>query len=296
MIPKLKNKIATSSHILSLYKIHEDVNILGKTGYDSIEIWAQELEFQLKKKLTSIQKIKYTLKKNKMIGVIHCPLKNLLVSAPYKLNLCSKNKKLREESIKKNLQAIEFANKLGFEVITVHPGHTDFPKEKADNTYWKLQIDAFKKLAEKAEKLNVKIGIEPMEHRQREFIMDPPQVNRILKAVKSKNLGITFDLIHAHSHGVNKPIQYLDAHRKDIFHVHVSGHSKKKNHVPFHMSEISSYYLDKVLKKLVEYHKDIISIEGDIKGLMKETKTNQKTVVKKNLDYIHRELKSLHLI
>jgi sugar phosphate isomerase/epimerase len=117
-----------------------------------------------------------------------------------------------------------------------------------------------------------------------------------LKAVKSKNLGITFDLTHAYQHGTKKPVEFLDAHRKDIYHVHISGYSKIKNHVPFHMTEMPVSYLDKVLKKLVEYHKDIIAIEGDIKRIMKVTKTAQKMVVKKNLDYIHKELKSLHLI
>ncbi|MFH1668999.1 MAG: sugar phosphate isomerase/epimerase family protein [Candidatus Woesearchaeota archaeon] len=295
MKKRLKNKIATSDAVLSLYPIHEAIAILGKTGYDAIELWAQNLDVQLLNKKTSMDKIKSALEQAGMTGTIHAPLKNLFAKEPYKYNICSKNVRLRIESIQANLRAIDYTHKLGFNVITIHPGHTDSPEDKADNEYWNLQIDAFKRLALHAGEFGVKIGMEPMEHRPKEFVMEPAEVDLLIGTVASENLGITFDLIHAYSHGVDKPVEFLDKMHKNIFHVHMSGHSKEKNHVPFSMTIIDHQYLDGVLLKLVDKHTEIISIEGTMKGLVKETKKSQQEVVKSNLDYIHRELKALHL-
>ena len=47
MPQKFRLKIATASHILAKYKIHEAAELLGEVGYDAIEIWATELEHQL---------------------------------------------------------------------------------------------------------------------------------------------------------------------------------------------------------------------------------------------------------
>jgi sugar phosphate isomerase/epimerase len=272
---KLKNKIAISDKILSCYPTHDAVDLIGKMGYEAMK----------------------ALKNNNMTGVIHCPLRNLSVPKPYKYNICSKDAKLRNESLKETIKAVELAKKMGFKVITIHPGHTDKKGEKADKKYWELQIDAFKRFAKRAEKLNVKIGLEPMEHLPKQFVTEPKHADRIIDAVNSKNLGITFDLIHAYTHGVKKPIEFLDGLHPNIFHVHVSGHTKKKQHAPFSMTIIPHSYLDKVLNRVIKKYSysGIISIEGHTFGLEKQTKTRQKKIAKDNLAYIHKELKALHL-
>lgn len=296
MVPKLKNRIATSNHILSAFPIHEAIDLLGNLGYDAIEIWSGELKQELENNRTSMEKIKQSLQKYNMSGAIHCPLRDLSSPDQYKYNLSSKDKELREKSIRENMLALEHAHQLGFDVITIHPGHTDSPDEPADEEYWNLQIDAFRRLSRRAEELDVKIGMEPMEYRPTEFVMEPKHVDRILKEVQSPNLGVTFDLIHAYTHGPHAPVEFLDGLHPNIFHVHISGHSKEKNHVPFSHTIIHHFYLDKVLKNIVDYgYSGIISIEGKLKGLMEETKENQEKVVKDNLGYIHREMKALHL-
>jgi sugar phosphate isomerase/epimerase len=295
MVPKLKNRIATSNHLLSEFPIHEAIDILGNIGYDAIEIWSGELKQELETSHTSIEQIKQSLQKHKMTGAIHCPLVDLSSPDQYKYNLASKDKELREKSIRENMLALEHAHELGFEVITIHPGRTDNPDDSADEEYWRLQIDAFRQLSKRAEELNVRIGMEPMEHRPTEFVMEPKHVDKILKEVQSPNLGVTFDLIHAYTHGPDAPVEFFDGLHPNIFHVHISGHSKIKNHVPFSHTIIHHFYLDKVLNKIVGNYTGIISIEGRLKGLMEETKENQEKVAKENLDYIHKEMKALHL-
>jgi sugar phosphate isomerase/epimerase len=166
-VPKLRNKIATSSHILSLYPIHEATDILGKAGYGAIEMWAEELDLQLKHKKTDLAKVKSALKRNRMVGVIHAPLYDPHSPNHDKYNICSKDEARRERSINAHLHALDIAKRFGFRVMTVHPGHTDKKGENADSRYWSLQIDAFKTIARHAKKYGVRIGMEPMENRQR---------------------------------------------------------------------------------------------------------------------------------
>jgi sugar phosphate isomerase/epimerase len=296
-VPRLRNKIATSSHILSLYPIHEAIDILGKVGYDAIEIWAEELDIQMKHKRTSLGKVRSALKRNRMVGVIHAPLYDPHSKGKEKYNLCSKDEAVRERSIKAHLHALDIAKKFGFHVMTVHPGHTDREGERANGRYWELQIDAFKRIAGHARKCGVRIGIEPMESRPREFITEPRHIDRILRAVKLANLGVTFDLVHTYTHGERAPIEFIDRmHKRHIFHVHISGHDRKKTHVPFFMTRIHHHYFDRVMAAVIKDYKGIISIEGTIKGVLPMTKANQKMVVRKNMEYIHKELKSLHFV
>jgi sugar phosphate isomerase/epimerase len=294
MPQKFHLRIATSSHLLVKFTLHEAIEILGKIGYDAIEIWAVGLEQQLAEKKTSYAKIRAALFKYRMMATLHAP------TADYKtkemLNVCSKNTKLRKKSIQKNLAAMDYAHKLGCHVITIHPGHMDLPTDKVDETYWKLQIDAFKVLAKKAEKLNLDLGIELMENRPKEFVMEPPAIHKIIHAVNSKHVGVTVDLTHAFTHGMNKPIEFLESCRERIFHAHMSGYTTKKTHVPLYMSAIPTSYLDNALIKLTRHHAGWIAVEGHLKGIMADTKANEKMVAKKNYDFITRELKSLHLI
>ena len=125
MPQKFRLKLATTSHILNKYSIHDAVSVLGETGYDAIEIWSTDLEKQLEADKTSFEKIRNALFKNKMTGTIHGPILDHESPDKTKYNLCSKIKKLRDRSIKKNLLALSFADKLGFKVVVVHPGHTD---------------------------------------------------------------------------------------------------------------------------------------------------------------------------
>lgn len=294
MPQKFHLKIATSSQLLAKYSMHEAVEVLGKIGYDAIEIWAVELERQLSKRLTSFAKIHRALHTHRMSATIHGPTKDYATGE--KLNICSKDAKLRHKSLQKNFRAFTFAHKLHAHVITIHPGHLDPHAEKADKKYWDLQIDAFKKLAKKAAELNLDLAIELMENRAHEFVMEPSEVRKIIRAVKSKHLGVTVDITHAFSHGIDKPIEFLDGCRDHIFHAHMSGYSKHKTHVPLHLSIIPSEYLDRALKKLVQHHAGWIVIEGNLRGTSEDTKVNEKKVAIENLEYILRELKSLHLV
>jgi sugar phosphate isomerase/epimerase len=296
MPQKFRLKIAASSLLMNKYRIHDAVTVLGETGYDAIEIWSTDIEKQLESNKTSFEKIRNALFKNKMTGTIHGPTVDHESPDKTKYNLCSKNKKLRDRSIKKNLLALDFAHKLGFKIVVIHPGHKDKADDSVDKEYWDLQIDAFKKLAGKAERLNLDLAIELMEKRGKEFVTEPSSMLKIIKEINSEHAGITVDLTHAFTHGSDKPLEFLESSKGLIFHAHFSGYGEKKTHVPLHMSTIPPEYIDKALKKLTQYHAGWITIEGHLTGIMDDTKENEKRIAAMNLEYISKELKSLHLV
>jgi sugar phosphate isomerase/epimerase len=281
---------------MNKYRIHDAITVLGETGYDAIEIWSTDLEKQLEDNKTSFEKIRNALFKNKMTGTIHGPTVDHESPDKTKYNLCSKNKKLRDRSIRKNLLALEFADKLGFKVVVIHPGHKDKADDIVDQEYWDLQFGAIKKLAGKAERLNLDLAVELMEKRGKEFVTEPSSMFKIIKEINSKHVGVTVDITHAFTHGLDKPLEFIESSGDLIFHAHFSGHGAKKTHVPLHMSTIPSEYIDKALKKLTQYHAGWITIEGHLTGIMDDTKENEKMTAAKNMEYIMKELKSIQLV
>ena len=148
--------------------------------------------------------------------------------------------KHRKTSIRKSLEALGYADRLGFSVVVIHPGHTDSADERADDDYRALLTDALRALVKKAERLKLDLAIELMEKRKREFITGPEDILAILKELGSQRAGVTVDITHALTHGPDKPAEYIEALKKHIFHAHFSGYGERKTHVPFHMSSVSA--------------------------------------------------------
>ncbi len=293
MSQKFRLKLAAASHVMNKYSIHDAIAVLGRTGYDAIEIWSSDLEKQLAADETSLETIKNALIENKMTGTLHGPIADHESPGRTRLNICSKIKKLRNKSIRKNLLALNFARKLGLKVVTVHPGHTDDADEEAGREYWELQIDALGILAQRAEKLNMCLGIEIMENRGKEFITDPSSMRKVLKEISSKHAGVTVDITHAFTHGLDKPVEFIESLKGHIVHAHFSGYSEIKTHVPLHMSDIRSEHLDNALRTLVRHHAGWLTIEGHLVGIMDDTRENETMIVAMNMEYILEKLPSL---
>lgn len=293
---KFRLKIATASQVLNRFPLHEAIALLAETGYDGIEIWATDLEKQLADKTTSRELVRTSLINNRMDALIHGPVTDHESTDKTKYNISSRIKRLRDKSIEENLLSMDFADELGSKLIVVHPGHRDNPGDEADTEYWDLQIDALKILAGKAGQMNMKMAIELMENRGKEFVTLPEDMLRILNAIDSGNTGITFDITHAFTHGPDKPAEFLESLKTQIFHVHISGYSDYKTHVPFYMSSLPSGYLDAALNKLVRHYSGFITVEGHLKGIMDDTRENEKMVATMNMEYILKELKSIHLV
>jgi sugar phosphate isomerase/epimerase len=280
----MNNIIATSSAVLSDYPIHEAILLLKKEGYTGIEIWHETFARQEKKGITSYAMIKKALIKTGIKGVVHAAIRDL---SGEKLNICSKNKKLRDKSIKLNLDSIGLARQMGFHLVNIHPGYKDHENDDPKE-YWPLLFDAFKQFAAAAEEGNIILAVEAMEDRPLEFVRHAEDIKRLINHLKSANLGATLDVVHSLTHGEEFPLRHLEEIGVHLRHFHVSGYYgiKGKTHCPFRVDNKNLDYFSNIIKKVMLNYDGIITIEGTIKGIFTETQENQLKVIRDNMDFI----------
>lgn len=124
------------------------------------------------------------------------PLENIVVHAPYIINLANPEK----EKFSKNFLIKEITNthKLGFKYIVLHPGfHTKYsPKEALDTL--------IKNLKDVLEKTNdVTICIETMAGKGSEIGKNIEELKYILENVNSERIGLCLDTCHIWDAGYN---------------------------------------------------------------------------------------------
>jgi len=184
--------------------------------------------------------------------------------------------------MQKLIDSVKLAKKLNFPLVNCHPGAVE--KQPQIEKCWGWMIGVFKKAVKLAEKNNIKISIECMEEKPKEFVKEPEQLLRIIDSVGSPNLGITFDIIHAYTHGEERPLKYFHEFKHKVFHVHISGHSKAKTHVPFAQTQTPKGYIEDFLKQIIKEYHDILSVEG----AMNVPKEEQLKIIKDNIRFLRK--------
>ena len=171
------------------------------------------------------------------------------------LNITSSNAGIRDESLKQVLQAVDEAARMGARVITVHPGYLTGRQDGPDSI-WDLQIEALLRIAKRGKEVGIQVAMETMEKRNKEVVIDPAITNQIIDAVNMENLGVTFDISHAHT--VMNVVEFIQAlHR--ITHIHISDTKNGKVHVQMGEGEIS---FAPVLRELKVKYDGALVIEG----------------------------------
>jgi sugar phosphate isomerase/epimerase len=284
----MNNIIATSSHLMSAFPIHEAVKVLKKEGYTGIEIWYEDFRRQEKSGESSYADIKKAIIQTGLKGVIHAPI---IDSAGRRLNLCSKDEKLRKKSIELNLDSIALARQFGFHLVNLHPGCLDKVSDDPEN-HWHLLFDSFKQLLEKAEEGKIILAVEAMEQRPKEFVMHAEDLKKLILHFKSDNLGATLDVVHSFTHGEEFPLKYLEKLGVHLRHFHASGYYGKdgKTHCPFRLDEKNISYFRMILKKVMLEYDGIMTIEGTVKGILSETRENQLKAIQDNLYFMKKSV------
>jgi sugar phosphate isomerase/epimerase len=284
----MNNIISTSSHLMSAFPVHEAIKEIKKEGYTGIEIWYDDFKKQEKAGDSSYADIKKAIIQTGIKGVIHASIRD---AEGKKLNICSKDEKLRKKSIERNLDSIALARQFGFHLVNMHPGcldeEDDDPKE-----YWPLLFDAFKQFLAKAQEGNLIIAVEAMEQRPKEFVMHAEDLKKIITHFKSDNIGATLDIVHSFTHGEEFPLRHLEELGVHLRHFHASGFYGKesKTHCPFRLDEKNINYFRMILKKVMLEYDGIITIEGTLKGILSETRENQLKAVQDNMYFMKKSV------
>ncbi|WP_087972679.1 sugar phosphate isomerase/epimerase family protein [Oceanobacillus rekensis] len=239
--------VGTSSDVLRNLTLQEAIELVSKTGFDVIELWMGHITSSP----LSIDEIRTLLKHNNLLYQIHADVRDV--------NLTSINTGIRRESIRQTLGTIEFAKELGAELIILHPGRMSSTKDKPEDM-WPIQIEVFKEIATYGEQLGIKIGLENMEKRPKEFVMTNEAIHRLINEVNNPYLGMTLDLAHCHSLG--DVSTYVKSINVPIYNVHISQASKGKMHLPFSTTKEDRVHFENVLPLLYEKYDGVLVNES----------------------------------
>lgn len=171
------------------------------------------------------------------------------------INVTSTNDGIRAESIKQVLLGVEEAARMGAQMITVHPGYLTGRQDEPDSI-WDHQIEALTQIAKRGKDVGIRVAMETMEKRNKEVVIDPVTTNRIIDAVNMENLGVTFDISHAHT--VMNVVDFIRSLRR-ITHIHISDTKNGKVHVQMGEGEID---FAEVLPALKEKYDGALVVEG----------------------------------
>jgi len=251
--------IGTSSAVLRNKKLYEIIDFLALKGYDTVEIWiGQYFDSGL-----SPNELKDYLKRAGIGYRIHADMRDV--------NITSANRGIREESLRQIFRTIEIASEIKAPVVTVHPGKMSSSKDIPDE-FWDIQLDVFSQIAEYSKRYEVVVGVENMENRPKEFIIDLPDIERLIKSINSSSLGLTLDL--AHYYGVGNLLGFVEKLDVPIVNVHISQATPEKMHLPLSSDIPGIINYVPVLRSLKDKYNGPLIIEGYVRGSEIETVTS----------------------
>jgi sugar phosphate isomerase/epimerase len=234
-------QVAISSLLFKSFNLAQVLDLARDQGVSWLEVWSEHFWRDDDGRMFD------RLRKSGLEISVHGPTGDL--------NITSSNAGIRDESLKQVLQAVDEAARMGARVITVHPGYLTGRQDGADSI-WDLQIEALTRIAKRGKEVGIQVAMETMEKRNKEIVIDPYITNQIIDAVNMENLGVTFDISHAHT--VMDVVEFIQALRR-ITHIHISDTKNGKVHVQMGGGEIA---FTPVLETLKKKYDGALVIEG----------------------------------
>jgi sugar phosphate isomerase/epimerase len=234
-------QIAISSLLFKSLTLAQVIDRARDMGFTWLEVWSEHFWRDDDGRLFDC------LRRSGLDLSVHGPIGDL--------NVTSTNDGIRAESIKQVLLGVEQAARMGAQVITVHPGYMTGRQDDPESI-WDHQIEALTRIARRGKEIGVRVAMETMEKRNKEVVIDPTITNRIIDAVNMENLGVTFDISHAHT--VMNVVDFIRSLRR-ITHIHISDTKNGKVHVQMGEGEIA---FAEVLPVLREKYDGALVVEG----------------------------------
>ncbi len=236
-------KLALSTTTLRSHPPGEVVAAAARMGYGAVEIWAEHLWAAG----TDPAALGNEAREKGLEVSLHGPSRDL--------NVTSSNAGIRRESRLQYQKSLEDAARMGARIVNLHPGALSGSRDDPED-FTRRMIDYGASLAEEAGRLGLTVALEIMERRKREFVTDIPAAARIARGVDSPSFGLTVDLAHLLYSGA--PVE-IEGHESIIFHVHISGSTRERVHVP--LAE-GIYDLKDALARLRPFFRGIVVVES----------------------------------
>lgn len=169
------------------------------------------------------------------------------------LNLASLSKLIRTASIKRVIQCIQLASKLGVSYVTIHPGK--FSRDHPSSLFPKAHdrtLDSIQKLIPICEDQNVILALENAPNgSDRGVLTDLDTMKAFIEMVKSPMVRLLVDLGHVHTHGLD-PLDFLYSLAPYVRAVHIHNNDGRNDtHQP--LDEGTLNYIP-IMEKLASMH------------------------------------------
>ncbi|AZV57540.1 sugar phosphate isomerase/epimerase family protein [Clostridium sp. AWRP] len=226
-------------------------------GFEGIEFWAQHFESR-----------GYSEKEYKELKEIY-PIKTIIHSYSWDLNMSSINERIRATSINEIFKAVDLAYNLSAEEVTVHPGKESIVCFKEYQK--KLLRASLKDILEYSRKKKMKISIEIMEKIAKELITTDIELKDVLKDLYWE---FTYTVDTAHCSNEYEVMHYLE-NIHGISKIHISNKNGNKIHIPLNQGD---YDFSKLIFSLAKKNKPLV-IEGF-------DDSNEVSVLNNDINYI----------
>lgn len=246
-------RIGTSSSFFRDLSLETTIQNVSGVGYDSLEIWADHLHDQEEDP------------KSIRIEADRCGIGLTLHAPCYDLNPLSSNPGIRRESVNQLMEALELAADLEAELVVIHPGRFSSSRDTTEIFFPRL-VDFSLLMSARATELGVRITLELMEKRSKEFFQTPADAARLMGHTDA-DFGLTVDIAHFHTLG-NEVALIGEMKPEWIQHIHLSDSGPEFTHLPLGQGKVD---IAGALAALPSDFTGIINIEGSISGRGKET-------------------------
>lgn len=240
-------QIGVASELLRSLSLPAVIDLVAATGFQAIEVW---LDHWQRNGLKPAQLLRY-LCSSGLIWTVHADMRDL--------NLISTNTGIRQESLRQVKEAIHLAAAIEAQVLTIHPGRLSSSKDRPED-FWPKQVEVFHHLAETAAVAGVQLGVENMEPRAGEFVVGLDDLERLLAAVDSPNLGVTLDLAHLFGQPGAREFVGRVPH---LVNVHLSDAAPGRCHLPLGQGELD---YEGLLDTLRQRYDGLLILEGYTPG------------------------------
>lgn len=190
------------------------------------------------------------------------------IHAPFlDVNIASLSTKSRNVSIEQIKDSINLANEIDASIVVVHPGLVPFLLKEMPEKIYPVANNSIKELGDYSRDLGVTTTIENMPNFESMIYQDMSKLNEILVEFE---MGMTFDIGHAHHSGISPDEMYFDS----IKHIHAHDNmGDDDSHLPLGEGNIQ---LKDIVNTFEEKNYDgIYMIE-----------VNDKDSIKKSLEYL----------
>ena len=136
------------------------------------------------------------------------------IHAPFMdVNIAALGSKSRANSIEQIKDSIDLANQIDAKVVVVHPGLIPFLAREMPEEVYKVSDNSIKEIGDYSQDSGVNTTIENMPAFETMIYQD---MNRLNETLVEFDMGMTFDIGHAHHSGISPEGMYFDS----IKHIH----------------------------------------------------------------------------